>query len=583
MSKGLASKQLAFKHSLQKRLLVTLAWVCLLFSLLVAMFGFYQGYRQAQALQDTKLANLVSLVKSHDFSIQHVQMDIALDDTLASNVSDHSLKIKQNSSLPIFIYWLDDQRLSSYFDHSTLERFNDTADGLYEVQGHQGLWRLYLYTDNRLTQKAHHDQRKHVVHTQMQMAPTGHRLIIGELLDVRNRLAWQSAREIVIPLLLLIPLLLTVIAMTIHNVFRPLDQVTALFTPSMSKDDPQSLAYSTVSTLKLSQDALSHDFLVQLDRHELPSEMWPFIAVIRTQMQRLVDSIHLNERFVSNAAHQLRTPMTAILLQAEQLKHSNFATPDTITQHQQTIDNLLESIKRSNDLINQLLTLSKSEQKLPASSFVAFSTRQVITEVLLDYYLVAEQKQISLGVNQLQDLVLAIPELHFKIIVQNLIDNAIKYTPIGGRVDINLFKCNDKAILHVQDCGIGIAQADLARIFEPFYRAHPAMSSDVEGNTGDTSLVQSTVDGFGLGLAIVHNLVHTSQAQLTIANHRQIDPQSADYQPALSALFYVCPSDQTADAPLSHALLPQPSIQAFTQGILVQVVWTLSPESNPSG
>lgn len=603
-------------HSLQWRLLLTLTAVCLLFSGLVASFSFYQSYRQAQDLQDTKLANLVSLAKSHDLSIDNDQIDINLRESsqnASTNLGFTGLKtdIEQDiATNQTLIYWLDDARLTPYFSPTTLADLAKQPDGLYERQGRHGLWRLYLYTQPNTQKTLPIQPPAHSKITATHHRPdtiskpfiTERRLIIGELLDIRNQLAWQSAKKILFPLLLLIPLLLLVIVITVHQVFRPLGRITQLLDANLSTHLSDTISPVQVSaripdnqSLTTSPTALENThFLSPQTLQKLPSEILPFIQVIQTQMQRLLDSLALNERFVSNASHQLRTPMTAILLQAEQIKLTDNATPAQIREQSRAIDRLLDSIKRNNQLINQLLTLSKSEQKNQTLPLAPFSPSQVITDVLLDCYPIASQKAINLGVHQLQDLTIAIAELHFKIIVQNLLDNAIKYTPHGGRVDISLFADHAKTVLQVQDSGMGIDETELDNILEPFYRSLAVITSPATASLAaplaDPPTVTSTqpIEGFGLGLAIVNNLVTASHATLTIANHRNLDPDSPFYRPELARQIKI-PSDElgsnaTTPDPKTAAteefniatpttLLEKIQVPAFTSGLMVQICW----------
>lgn len=606
-------------QSLQWRLLITLTLVCLLFSVLVAGFSFYQSYRQAQALQDTKLTNLISLAKSHDLSIENDQIDIELKDTSPQKTTAGAKPAGENGtaiddleqaivSHQTLLYWLDDERLQAYFDPAVLNNLSHQPDGFYEIQGKTGLWRLYLYTQSQThlpppspptTKKNLHDTKNAT--SRATSHPSSYalaqpitppaikkrRLIIGELLDLRNQLAWQSAKKILFPLLLLIPLLLTVIIFTVHQVFKPLTHITERLRQRLNAVSPHELDSATINPALMSPH----------NADKLPSEIMPFIDVIQTQMQHLLDSLTLNDRFVSNASHQLRTPMTAILLQAQQLKLPDTATAEQIRAQSYAIDTLLDSIKRNNHLINQLLTLSKSEQKNHTLPAVPFSPSEVITTVLLDFYPIASQKNINLGVAVLQDTVTlpagTIAELHFKIIVQNLLDNALKYTPIGGRVDISWFNTGEHIYLQVQDSGMGIEEAELAKILEPFYRAYAVthttqhtQSSQIPQSLQTSQPLPTVPEGFGLGLAIVNNMVTASHATLTIANHHNLNPNSPYFRADLAAAIPMLPTALSVTLPvpssdeMSHNLpdtiletVLDPTIHGFDTGLIVQVSW----------
>lgn len=489
-----------YQHSLQWRLIVTLTSVVLLFISCVAGFSAWQGYKQAQKLQDMKLASLVSLAKSHDLTFERNQVNVNADYDLPTqviNTADQTLINVDilnidNAENQTLIFWLSDKRLAKYFDANTLARLSHKADGLYDIVGNTGQWRVYLFTADP----------KNTDNNQLTT-----RLLVAENSNIRHTLAWQSAKQMTLPLLLLIPLLVLVLVLTINQLFLPLRTVTEIL--QHSSVSPTRFATAQPQDLSL----LISDELVQ----DLPSEIQPFLRLIQQQIKDLTTTMAMNQRFVANASHQLRTPMTAVLLQAEQLKYLTVGTTD----YQTRVDELLESIKRNNHLMNQLLLLAKTEQFQSPATISSYSTTQVISQLLIDYYPIAEKKHISLGVDDLLDVQLPINELGFKLIVQNLLENAIKYTPNDGKVDISLTQTNllnvNSQIQHpaialtVQDTGQGIDETELSKVLEPFYQAHANLPSQQSADPSNPS-------GFGLGLSIVSNLVNHSGGSFRLSN-----------------------------------------------------------------
>lgn len=498
-----------YQHSLQWRLIVTVTSVVLLFISCVAGFSAWQGYKQAQKLQDMKLASLVSLAKSHDLTFERNQVNVNADYDLPTqviNTADQTpinvdiLNI-DNAENQTLIFWLSDKRLANYFDANTLARLSHKADGLYDIVGNTGQWRVYLFTADP----------KNTDNNQLTT-----RLLVAENSNIRHTLAWQSAKQMTLPLLLLIPLLVLVLVLTINQLFLPLRTVTEIL--QHSSVSPTRFATAQPQDLSL----LISDELVQ----DLPSEIQPFLRLIQQQIKDLTTTMAMNQRFVANASHQLRTPMTAVLLQAEQLKYLTVGTTD----YQTRVDELLESIKRNNHLMNQLLLLAKTEQFQPVNHQQSYSTTDVISQLLIDYYPIADQKNISLGVDELLDVALPIGELGFKLIVQNLLENAIKYTPNGGKVDISLtqqppspqddmHEQRPTIRLTVADTGQGIAEHELTKVIEPFYQSSSAHSlpSQESNHSQDTSH-SLNLGGFGLGLSIVSNLVASSGGRFVLTN-----------------------------------------------------------------
>ncbi len=505
------SPKLLLTHSLKSRLSLALMGVMLGFGALVAGFSFWQSYHQAQTIQDTKLTSLVTLAKSHNLSLNPdiIDIDIGYSGVMSAAASStgatgstQQFDILSQDILnsPTIIFWLADPRLQTYFDPSILQQLQQKPDGLYDIQGKHTQWRVCLYTPP--TDKA---GKKNSIQLSAQLlaltTKPPNRLLVAESADIRDKLAWQSATNILLPLVLLIPLLVVAMLLTINRLFRPLNQLTEILTTHSPSDFAEPTQMGDTNSFE-------NSLFANMDSQALPDEVRPFIQVIQQQIHALIRTMSVNQRFVANAAHQLRTPMTAVLLQAEQLKHLSPAD----LHYSQTIEELLISIRRNNHLMNQLLLLAKSEQTrtvqpIDTARLGEFSAQAVLTQLLVDCYPVAQKKHISLGVTKLDDIRLPISELNFTIIAQNLIENALKYTPIGGQVDVALFAETHKLIFSVTDTGKGILEDDLLKITEPFYRTQQSQTDHAN-------------DGFGLGLSIVKNLVANSGAVLQIANRQ---------------------------------------------------------------
>ena len=331
--------------------------------------------------------------------------------------------------------------------------------------------------------------------------------MVAEKANIREQLAWQNAKQILGSMLLLIPILALVLLFIINQLFLPLRTMTEMLQHG-TEPMPEGRNGNQISDNRL--QVLTDPNFIQ----EMPSEIQPFLYVMQHQIQQLLDSMAMNHRFVANASHQLRTPMTAVLLQAEQLQ----TIAPTDARYPTKIEELLHSIKRSTHLMNQLLLLAKTDQanqtnRNSLGAVSPFLPSEVVETVLIDCYPLAQQKHIDLAVTELADLKdvakgLPLNELGFKLIVQNLVENAIKYTPDGGQVEISLTSTNQKICLQVSDTGIGIADSELAKITEPFYRSDSLYDNAQFANT----------EGFGLGLSIVKNLVSQSRGILTFQN-----------------------------------------------------------------
>jgi two-component system sensor histidine kinase SenX3 len=190
---------------------------------------------------------------------------------------------------------------------------------------------------------------------------------------------------------------------------------------------------------------------------------------------------------VVNASHELKTPVSSIVALAEALKESAGGDAAATERFLSLLDQEAQRLSR---LVTDLLDLSRLEGQPPMLTSVQFDR---IVEAEVERLRVrAEAAGLELVKEELEEAVVKGAEAELGLLVHNLIDNAIRYTPSGGRVTISI-RCDDASVvLRISDTGIGIASRELDRIFERFYRADPARSRE----TGST----------GLGLAIVKHV-----------------------------------------------------------------------------
>jgi len=206
--------------------------------------------------------------------------------------------------------------------------------------------------------------------------------------------------------------------------------------------------------------------------------------------RRRVDSIRRD--FVANASHELKTPLGALGVLAEALAE----TDDAETRHRLT-ERIEAQARRMARLIDDILDLALVEDTVGARARVAID--DVLHEAAMQVEMISDEYQVPVVVTRVGDGA-SVAGDHRQLVsaVSNLLENAIRYTPSSGDeptgpVEVRARAAGDNVVVEVQDCGIGIPGAHLARVFERFYRVDPARSR----NTGGT----------GLGLAIVRNVV----------------------------------------------------------------------------
>ncbi len=242
--------------------------------------------------------------------------------------------------------------------------------------------------------------------------------------------------------------------------------------------------------------------LAPISINGVPEELRPVIVAFNDMMVRLEENLQAQQRFIADAAHQMRTPLTGLKMQTE------LALSETDPHFMRnSLRQIAESADRAVHLINQLLALARAEsshekvhsfEKVDLENLARVAAQQAVPRALA--------KGIDIGFEGTgwPLLIEGSPVLLHEL-ASNLIDNAIKYTPEGGRVTVRT-RAEAYAILEIEDSGIGIGEEERERVFERFYR-----------------VLGSEAHGSGLGLAIVREIaeLHRASIQLQPNGHGQ--------------------------------------------------------------
>ncbi len=230
----------------------------------------------------------------------------------------------------------------------------------------------------------------------------------------------------------------------------------------------------------------------------VPEEVRPLIVSFNDMMTRLEENLQSQQRFIADAAHQMRTPLTGLKMQTELAMQE----PDP-HQLRRSLHQIAESADRASHLINQLLALARAEatsEKVYAIERV--DIEQLVTEVARDLFPGALMKRIDFGVEQSGSLlVVEGSAVLLREMIKNLVDNAIKYTPPGGSVTART-RAAGAIIFEVEDSGIGIPESDRELVFERFYR-----------------VLGSAESGSGLGLPIVREIAELHGATVSLSSN----------------------------------------------------------------
>ena len=303
--------------------------------------------------------------------------------------------------------------------------------------------------------------------------PDGSRFAVAQPTAVRDDTARGLALRTLLPIAALIPCLLLVAGFVITRSLRP------------------------IVWLAGELDARRADDVTPLPLADMPSELHPFIASINGLLVRVRLLMDQQRRFVADAAHELRTPITALSLQAENLEAVQLSA-----EARNRVAALKQGMQRTRHLLEQLLTLAR-QQAMPAdqAKMTLTSLDSAVKAVVADLLPHARGRGIDLGFDLVEPLCVRAEQPILAAIIRNLLDNALRFAPPGGRIDVGVYREDDTAILQIEDTGPGIAPTDLDQIFEPFFRG-----SRPQG------------EGSGLGLSIVKRLVETLGGSIELEN-----------------------------------------------------------------
>jgi len=225
-----------------------------------------------------------------------------------------------------------------------------------------------------------------------------------------------------------------------------------------------------------------------------PEEVRPLIGALNDLLARLEDALDSQRQFTADAAHELRTPLTGVKLQFQLLERAA-----TEQDRERAVDNLKEGIDRAIRLVQQLLTLARLEPEGEPVAPQPVSLARVASRVVQDFEPHAQAKSIALEYTRQDAAQVLGDEESIRTLINNLVDNAIRYTPRGGHVRVTVRDEGAESILQVEDSGSGIPLEQRERVFDRFYR--------VEG---------TSEPGSGLGLSIVRRVAQTHGAHITL-------------------------------------------------------------------
>lgn len=300
----------------------------------------------------------------------------------------------------------------------------------------------------------------------------GHSVEVAVGQDVRTGFAGRVAVHILHPLWIAIPLLAALIWATVRWGLRPLEKVAA----------------------SVAQRSANH--LDPLRTDAAPTEIMPLVVALNDLFARISRSRERDRRFAADAAHELRTPLAAIKAHAQVAQRAT-----SLEECRQALDGVLAGVERGTRVVEQLLALARLDHAAAGAGFAAVDLAQIVRQTVIELAPKAAAKKIDLGLDA-PEAAAAIVSGNadmLAVLVRNLIDNALSYTPQGGQVNVAVRSDGESTTLRVEDNGPGLTPQLRARVTDRFFRV---------AGTG--------VQGSGLGLSIVAAIAEMHGAQFAL-------------------------------------------------------------------
>jgi two-component system, OmpR family, sensor histidine kinase TctE len=294
---------------------------------------------------------------------------------------------------------------------------------------------------------------------------------VGETTEKRSQLANKIVASVILPQFIIIPLAVMLVWFGLSRGLRPLTR------------------------LRQTIEAREPDDLSPIATRRVPEELEPLVEAFNEMLERMKRSVSAQQRFVADAAHQIRTPLTGLKTQAQ------FAIRETDPEAlRHALHQIATGVDRAGRLINQLLTLARTEGgEANQQKHEPLDLVELLRDVVSDWVPAAIEKGIDLGFESDKSAMILGNSFLLRELAKNLLDNALRYTPSGGHVTCRIVANQATVLLEVEDDGVGISEEQSELVFERFYRVDDAAS-----------------EGSGLGLAIVQEIAvqHDSRASL---------------------------------------------------------------------
>lgn len=407
--------------------------------LVAAWFTYTESREEIDRLFDAQLAQSAQMLLSSTRHELHERVEHENDEGIAPH--EYALKLA-------FQIW-DAQSLLMRSKIAPTTKMATEHEGYSEAMLNGERWRVFTHWNAR------------------------HELMIqvAEPVAERAYLARHITQKMLMPALVALPVLAALVWIGVGLGLRPLQQ------------------------LKQELTQRSVDKLSPVTMRNVPEEVTPLIQTLNDLFTRLQRAFENERQFTADAAHELRTPLAALKTQAQVALRA-----EDDVERRTALENVVRGVERATRLIEQLLTLARVDPEAAAIDFSEVELKALLATIMRDYAPMAYQKHIEIVLEAQENCTVLGNDAQLSLLFRNLIDNAIRYTPMGGRILVALQNTAGVCV-EVCDNGAGIAESERKRVLGRFYR-----------------IAGSGEAGSGLGLSIVHRIAELHGAQLMLSD-----------------------------------------------------------------
>lgn len=431
-------------RSIRHFLLISLLISMTIASSITAIGNYLLDKQIIQPYLDDQLIKLFTFIEV----ISHT----AMEDPHAQDKISIYLDKSTNPGAKQFLFqvWTKEKKLLLYSTKGPRESMLDTPLGFSDIQIKNNDWRVYATVD----------------------PITKNKVVVAELYDIRNQLVDDITRNNGYILLITYPIFGILIWIIVGLALRSISRVTN----------------------EISNRAST--YLEPVKGENIPIEIEPLVAELNQLFLRLKLAFDRNKRFAGDAAHELRTPLAALKTQAQVALKANDEA-DRI----KALQKVVQSVDRSSHVVAQLLILSRLSQEEELNDICPVDLHKLATEITAYLVPIALEKNIEIELaSPPNEVIIQGNDIALGILIRNIVDNAIRYTPKDGQIRIQIINNDTSVTFRVVDSGPGIPAELRERVFERFYR-----------------ILGTQAQGSGLGLAIVSQIADLHHAKINLS------------------------------------------------------------------